>query len=379
MEPELKTILESIRSTATAYQPRIEKMEKSLSDQQRQMDAIEIRNTERIGCYSNEDPICKAIEDSPELARIREVGRGKATILVKDLASLKLKTAITTETLGTAGVLMPQLVGGVVPLAQRRLFLRDLLSRGQKITAPSAYFIQEEAFTNNASPQAGDGALKGESADTFTTVTRPVATIAHWIPISRQALDDAPALAAFVKGKMLFGLRFKEELEFLAGDGTGNNLTGLLTSATAFNTGLLSNTAGWTKVDLLRRALQQVERADEVPAGFFMLHPDDWADIELTKSSQGEYLISSPRQAGIPNLWGRPVVVSTAITSGVFLCGSSESAEVLDRLEATIEISLDYSDYRTRNLALMLCECRTVLCIYRPGAFVYGSLTNSPA
>src|SRR5262249_45119484 len=69
----------------------------------------------------------------------------------------------------------------------------------------------------------------------------------------------------------------------------------------------------------------------------------------------------------------------TAMSAGTFLAGSAESAEVIDRMDATIEISLDHSDYRARNLAMVLCECRSVLCIYRPSAFVYGTLNSSPA
>jgi HK97 family phage major capsid protein len=129
----------------------------------------------------------------------------------------------------------------------------------------------------------------------------------------------------------------------------------------------------------LRRAVQQVERNDEVPSGFFVMHQDDWANIELLKDRQGRYIVASPQASTTPQLWGKPVVVTTAMTAGHFLAGSTEAAEVHDRLDATIEVSLDYSDYRARNLATILCEERTVLTVYRPNAFVYGTLNSSPA
>jgi HK97 family phage major capsid protein len=69
--------------------------------------------------------------------------------------------------------------------------------------------------------------------------------------------------------------------------------------------------ASFTKLDILRRALEQVELADETPAGFFILSPTDWATIELTKSTQGEYIVGSPGgTASAPSLWGKPVIVS---------------------------------------------------------------------
>ncbi len=72
-------------------------------------------------------------------------------------------------------------------------------------------------------------------------------------------------------------------------------------------------------------------------------------------------------------LWGRPVVVTTAMASGTFLCGNTEAAELFVRMDAMLEISTEHSDFFVRNLLAILVECREVLCIYRPGAFIQGS------
>lgn len=366
MDLELKQVLDGIGDSVKGFSGR-------LSDLQKQVDAIDLSTKERHVGGSGEDLLLKAFEESAELSRLREIGKGKATV------KLDVKTLITSAAVGsgTAGVLAPERVGGIVPVAQRKLFLRDLLDRGGRVTGNTAYYIRETAFTNNASPQV-EGLAKAESADTFDTVSRPVITLAHWVPASRQVMDDLPALLDFVRNKLLFGLRFKEDLEILSGDGTGQHLTGLITSATAFTTSLLGT--GWNKADILRRALQQVQIADEVATGFFVLHPTDWADISLLKSSQGEYLVSEPggSDMGPASLWSVPVVVTNAIGKGTFLAGSSEAAELFTRMDATIEISTEYSDYFVKNLIAILCETREVLCIYRPGAFVYGNLSSSP-
>jgi HK97 family phage major capsid protein len=138
-----------------------------------------------------------------------------------DLNAIPMQRKILTGVpmTGTPGVLQPQLVGGIVPIAQRRLFLRDLLYRGNRTTTNQVYFIKEATFVNAASPQAGEGSLKAETTNTYTTVSLPVQTISHWLAMSRQVLDDAPALADFIKGKLMFGLRYREESQILAGDG----------------------------------------------------------------------------------------------------------------------------------------------------------------
>jgi len=349
-------------------------------DMQSQLDGIDHDRAHHHGSGGGEDLLAKAFSDSPEFARVLELGRGKAVIKIPDLAALETKTTITSAALGTGtpGVLNPEQVGGIVPLAQRRLFLRDLLFRGTRISTGSAFFLQEQTFTNAASIQQAEGNLKSESADTFVATTRPTVTLAHWLPISRQAMEDGPQLLQFVRNKLLFGLRFREEVQCLYGGGGASDLSGLVTTATAFNTSLLG-TGLWNRADILRRAMQQVEEADEAAVGFFVLNPRDWAGIELIKDSNGNYIVGSPQNSATPRLWGRPVVVTTAMAAGTFLAGSSESAELIDRMDATVEISLDHDDYRARNLAMILCESRVVLCTYRPGAFIWGQLTSSPA
>lgn len=380
---ELKNELTAaLQAGSTKTAAEIAELKTQLAKLQRQADALDVNLAERHAAGGSAqgggaDILKTSFEESAEFAHLKELGRGRAIIKIKDFSQIRTKTLVSESAVGwgTPGVINPQPVGGIVPLAQRRLFVRDLLFKGNRISTGAAFFISEASFTNAASPQTSEGATKGESGDTFTPTTRQTATIAHWLPISRQLLDDMPSLFQFIQTKLLYGLRYKEEVQFLSGDGLGANLSGLIPYGTAFDTTLRGT--NWVKPDILRRALQQVERTDEVPAGFFVMHPDDWADCEVRKDSYGRYLLD-PRASNTPSLWGRPVVVSTAIASGSFLAGSAESAEIFDRMDATIEISLDHEDYRSRNLAMILVECRTVLCIYRPLAFIHGSLSSSP-
>jgi HK97 family phage major capsid protein len=374
---EMKSALGELKSSIAELATK-----SSIASLQAQVDAIDTRTQHQLvgDFYGAGDVLTKGLSESTELQRMREVGKGRAVIALGDLNQIPMqrKTLTSSGMTGTAGVIMPQQVGSVVPLAQRRLFLRDLLYKGNKTTSNTVYFVKEATFVNAASPQAGEGSLKAETTDTFTTTSLPVQTISHWLNVSRQVIDDAPVLADYIRTKLLYGLRYKEESEILAGDGTGYNLTGLIPQAAAFNTGLLGSS--FTKLDILRTALMQVELADETPAGFFVLNPSDWGKIELTKSTQGEYIVGSPGgAASAPTLWGKPVIVSTAIAANTFLAGSSESAELIDRMDAVVEISYENSDNFVRNTATLLCEERTALVTYRPNAFVTGSLTTSPA
>jgi HK97 family phage major capsid protein len=81
---------------------------------------------------------------------------------------------------------------------------------------------------------------------------------------------------------------------------------------------------------------------------------------------------------GVQQIWRVPVVSSNSMTEGQFLMGDfAAAARIRDRQTATVEVSLDHSDYRTRNLALVLIEERIGLEIPRPIGLVYGAMSHS--
>lgn len=109
-------------------------------------------------------------------------------------------------------------------------------------------------------------------------------------------------------------------------------------------------------------------------ASGILLHPNDWADVQLEKDGEGQYLLGSLGAQTQPTMWGVPVIASTAITEGTVLVGDWESgAQVWDREQATVQVSFENSDNFVKNMATILCEERLALTIYRPKAFRSGS------
>ncbi|MBD4917893.1 phage major capsid protein, partial [Xanthomonas citri pv. citri] len=82
--------------------------------------------------------------------------------------------------------------------------------------------------------------------------------------------------------RLLRGLEVVEENQLLNGNGTGQNLLGLLPQATAFAAPI--TVANATAVDRLRLALLQAQLA-EFPATGIVLNPADWAGMELLKDT----------------------------------------------------------------------------------------------
>lgn len=287
-----------------------------------------------------------------------------------------VKNAITTtQSDGTDGYpVAPQRVPGVVVAPEQRLTIRDLLNWG-RTTSNSIEYVRETGFTNNAAPVSENPAsAKPESQIDFELDSENVATIAHWVHASKQVLADEGMLQAYIDGRLRYGLKIKEEAQLLNGSGVGLNINGLYTQATAYSNPGVATTKD-TAIDRLRIAMLQVQLAEYAADGF-VLNPIDWASIELTKDDNGKYIFANPLGLAVPNLWARPVVATQSMSAGNFLTGAFQmGAQAWDREDANVTISTEDRDNFVKNMVTLLAEERIALTVYRPEAFVKGSLT----
>lgn len=265
-------------------------------------------------------------------------------------------------------IVEPNRMPGIVAGAFRELRIRDLMPV-LSTTSNMIEITRELAWTNNAAPQSAEGATKAESDLTFELLEIPVRTIAHFLRTSKQVLADQPALRILLDERMSHGVLLEEESQILTGDNTGANLDGLIPNATAY---ALSQ-SGDTLLDTLRRAIQQVEVADYMANGI-VLHPDDWAEIELLKDNESRYLFSKPQAASPREVWGLPVVTSNSMNTGEFIVADFARAAILwDRQDVMVELSEHDSDNFTRNLVTVRAEERVALSVIRPAAIVHGT------
>jgi len=276
---------------------------------------------------------------------------------------------------GSAGALIePQRNAGILMPGLRRLTIRDLLAQG-RISSNSLEYVRENIFTNSAAPVA-EGTLKPESNLTFTKETANVKTIAHWIQASRQVMDDAPMLESYVNNRLLFGLALVEEGQLLNGDGTGDNLVGLNTVATAYDATL--NVTGDTRADKIAHAIFQTSES-EFEASGIILNPRDWHAIALLKDAEGRYIFGGPAAFAAKVMWGLPVVATKAQALGTFTVGGFDLAsQVWDRMDATVEVSREDRDNFVKNMLTILCEERLALAHYRPTAIITGPFATAP-
>lgn len=292
--------------------------------------------------------------------------RGRADMQVKATITLA-----TTDTLGAAGdTVQVTRVPGLVAPPERRMTVRDLITPG-RMDGNALEYVKETGFVNNADMVA-EAAAKPQSDLKFDLVSTTAKVIAHYVKASRQILSDSAMLASYIDGRLRYGLAFKEEQQLLNGDGTGQNLLGIIPQATAYAApgGLTSAQA----MDQMRLAMLQAELA-EYPATGHVMNPIDWTRIELLKDTTGRYIIGNPQGTTAPSLWGLPVVATAAVAQDKFLTGAFKlGAQLFDRWLARVEVATENEDDFIKNLVTILAEERLALAVYRPEAFIYGDL-----
>jgi len=280
--------------------------------------------------------------------------------------------AITSASNSAGALITPDRQSDIVMMPRMGLRVRDLLTPGQT-ESNSIEYAYQTTRTNNAAGVA-EGAQKPESEYVWAVDNAPVRTIAHWVPASRQAMDDIPQLTSLIDGELRYGLDDAEDAELLLGDGTGQHLEGLYTVATAYSQPAGVAVAGETRIDRLRLAILQVELADYSPDGM-VIHPTQWANIELTKDSANGYIFANPQSMAGPVLWGRPVVSTKRIGANNFLTGNFKLAgQIFDRMDTEVRISDQDRDNFIKNMLTVRAEKRLALVIRRAAALVKGSL-----
>lgn len=273
-------------------------------------------------------------------------------------------------------ILRPFRDSEIVNLLRERRVVRDLLT-SIRVNTNAVDYVTQTTRTNNAAPVA-ESASKPYSEYAWGSATANIRTLAHLAKITRQAMEDAPRLVGEIDSEMRYGLGFVEERQFLFGNGTGQNLNGIMPQATAFAVpaGFVRR-AGTTKIDVLRVAMLQNAVA-LLPADGIVLNDIDWADIELTKTTDGAYLFANPQGSVSPRMWALPVVTTPAMTADNFLVGNfTMGATIYDRMIVEVLISTENADDFETNRATMRAEERVGLAVKRPQAFTKGLFSTA--
>jgi HK97 family phage major capsid protein len=270
---------------------------------------------------------------------------------------------------------IPQDRRGIQQPLLRRLSLLDLIPTGTT-DSNSVEYVQVSTIPGTTAPVA-EGAVKPEAGLGLVDATAPVRTIAGWVKVNRQAMDDMAGLSTLVNTLLPYDVRRKIEGQVLAGDGLAQNLRGILNTP---GLGAPTFVAGDNAADAILRAMTTIILSDAEP-NFAAAHPTIWQDLMLLRETgaaatrAGQYLAGGPFGMTAPTIWGLNLLTATSIPAATPLVGDSMGATLLFREGVNVKTSDSDQDDFVRNRVTVLAEARVAFPVWRPASFALADLS----
>ena len=303
------------------------------------------------------------------------------TVMLGDLFESKTISNATVPDSSDGAPVWPEQVSELFfDPGQREITIRDIMNTVPTNSDSIEFFRETDAFEDgDAAAQDGQTNTKEQLEINFSKLDAPVQTIAAWVPAGRQVLDDAPALQSHIDSRLRHKVLKQMEDDVLFGDGQSGALLGIHNTDGVQTTGAPDSTDESGVLTHIRKSFARV-RVNEYMATAIILHPNDWAELETAIGTDGHYIWTTVPNGGEPRLWRVPVVETTAMQEGRFLTGAfGIGAQLWDRQQASVRVSEHHSDYFVRNAVAILAELRVALTVYRPKAFIKGTLNTEIA
>lgn len=285
---------------------------------------------------------------------------------------------ISTNIVASAQIPQAERESGITRVVRRNPFILSLVNVGQ-ITSNLWEWVQQVNPDGDAAMTA-EGAAKAQVDFDLALSSAQVRKVTAYIKVSKEMLDDVALIESEINQELAELINLKIDAQLLSGDGTGQNLTGILANATAFAAGSFALAVDEANnADVLRVAINQINVAQFNP-NYIIMHPSDVTAMELEKASDGHYILPPFRSIDGTVVKGVPVVENVGVTEGDFLVGDFTKSGVRFREGLVFDVGYENDDF-TKNFVTILAEARLVHRVksnHYP-AFVTGTFTTAKA
>ena len=251
----------------------------------------------------------------------------------------------------------------VVEAARTPLVIRDLFG-AETISGSTLVYLVEGAM-EGAPAVTAEGAEKPQihfANPTKKTVS--LSKIACHIKESDEYINDYPFLASAINGRLLYQLGLVEQ----------NTLVTSLTGTSGIQTDSTSWTGSSTAAgiaEMILDAAMDVQQSSGFAADAIVLNPAVWYSLRVAKDGTNNYYGGGFFGAqDIPNLWGIPVCVTTAVTASQIIVGAFKTcASVVQNGGVSVEAVNTNEDDFVKNQMTIRAEERLALAVRRPAGF----------
>lgn len=366
-----KSEVESLKTDLEGYknlEVKSQEIEKAIAKMEGRLEAMAEKAVEHKFVPKN---LSEAIVN----AYVSNIDKIKDTAAKGGMLQLEVKGDTTIDADYTGNVALSTLEPGVDNIARPVIKVRNVVNTG---TTGSKYVVYIAQDTNTTAGWTNEAGTKVVSDPAYYEVSVEVKKVASTVKVSKEMLADLAFVRSEINSDLMAGIDEAVEYSLINGAG-GNDLDGLLSYAPTFSAGSFAASIPSANVsDVIRVAKAQIQGANFEPT-HVLLHPEDAAKIELTKTQTGEYTY--------PAFWdmnmrvaGLIVVTSTNIAAGTFLVGDMSKSNVRIRENMSLQVGYVNDDFQ-RNMVTILCEMRLAHYVKnnQVNAFVQGDIATAIA
>jgi len=357
-----------------------------LQDEHRSNEAWELKRAGYLsvaGGMADENPNWRPDHANAPAISTKQLGAqlapiGLSEVAVKSLYDamrssqpISVKAAGDVTDLGGAPGLQPQRLAPIGTIHEPTRVAAFI--PGRAVTSPVVEYVEitgSEAPAGVGALVVAAGALKPAvhllSAVKQTTVTK----IAALIKLLDESMADFGSFLGIVSQELNRVVIDAENGQLLNGLGTVGSIKGLNTYVAGDGV-IVRPKAADTPLDALEQAVLDMRNgASYCAAELFVMNPLDWSKTRRTKDSQGRYLFGDPTSSDAHQLWGLPVVVTSAQPAGkALVLAPSIGLELFVRESLNIRSGYVNDDFQ-KNLTSLVCEERLALAVLRPSTIV---------
>lgn len=357
---------------------QIETLTNAMKEQGRILEAMRKGEVNAEQLHTVEQHVEKALKENEEFIGSRE--------------AFKFDIPISAFKVAGDMTISGNVSGGNMPQALRLEGVNDIAERSTRTyplvpkTTYSGNTIEwvYEANQDGTIDGTAEGTAKDQIDNDFVIASISMKKRAAYMKVSTEMLREVSFMSGWLRNKLIVRLFLDVDNQVLNGDGTGQNLSGIINQATAYAAGSFAGTVDNANlVDVLVTAVNQIEVANQTVSGLsIMLHPTDVANLMLIKLSATDkrYIDRLIMVGSTLTLDGVPIIKNNNMTEGDFLVGDFTKAQIFEQGSITVDVGLDGNDF-TKNMRTILAEWKGVLLIETNDrtCFVTGDIATAAA
>lgn len=222
----------------------------------------------------------------------------------------------------------------------------------------------------------GEGVLKPLASFEIAVESSNAKKVAERFRVSTELLNDVEGIQSLIQDEARFEVETAANTAVLTGTASSTSPAGVTTIASAFTLTTIE-VEDPNNFDAIRAAIAQLTSLNFDRDIVAFMNPIDVANMELSKGTDGHYLLPPFTSADGTTIKGVTIIEDNNIAVGNLLIGDMTKYRILMVEDFVIKWGYDSDDF-SKNLITMIAEMRfhQFMSANHTGAFIYDSFAD---